>query len=1001
MTSTGMKFFIDLVDIEYDQVLAAFSFYSGFASNNIVYPEKWSGSNSATGYLNTIDSNFYSSGTGRFNGSLIMFLSGQNFNTNNFTSLISYEKLRSGNEILLSSATGNNFNDSVGYSLGVNDANKLYFEYWNPVEGIFTFTYKNILSNKNLILFNKNDSTINLGRYNNNTFSFEIEDFSIYQSEFKHNPSGSLYLGGSPSNNWSNNNSLNFSGYIDKFFFFNNIPLLYSNILASGLFSVATGYEGYNETICYTTGYNINSGFSYTGTTGTFISGFTSGLSGITGYSTGISGYSYSGITGYIKSSLGVYIDNCGNSNEIYEEIAVSGLISGNYITIQALTGIQYITGAKEIYLTGTLSGYSGVYVTGEICNNIFIVSGDVLYDIDNNYLSSLSYREISLLSKIDAGKDLIEYYYEPYKKENLQYNNDLTFNNLNNNFFDSKNTLDDKNILLFAQGQALSTSGGEQVKDGYDTIQKAYLDYFINDNSVELNKNYDNSYELFYDYYKNREGYSVSEVSGYKSGDSVLFGLNAPETGLIDAFVFQNGQKLLSGIDYEVEPLIAVGGTFTGYLLPSTVTSRFVVLNNNTGSINMTGNFNTNVRSILLDNNKFLIGGGFTLVNGVPQSGLARLFAKDNTLDTTFNAQVNGNLSVLSIVKHNNKYIVGGTFTAINGIVQNRIARLNLDGSVDTSFIPNGSGFNDSVYSILTDYQDNIYVGGLFTSYNSIPISRIVKLNKDGVLDTNFNSGNNINNYVYDICPTSDNNIIIGGGFTDINGSGFGRIARMDLNGNIISNIRSGFNDIVYNIVEDQNKNILICGNFTGFSGNNIRAERFIVLDKNENISPLYNPNSGFSASVQKIVIQNDNKILLGGNFTTYKGSGYNRIIRLNSDYSIDTSFLQTGQGFNSTVYVILSYDAIKLKISGSGGNDIFMAKEYPLNFENISGNNSSFSIPKNYNNESSLVFLNGVRQKLNNNYIENSNFDLLSSGYDEPSTNSIIYNNTDDFFV
>ena len=100
---TGIKFFADNLGIKYDQILAAFSFYSGYESNALVYPEKWSGSNSATGYLNIVGCDFYFLGSGFFDGSKIMSLRGQNFAlTEDSTFFISYQKLRTGSEILLS-----------------------------------------------------------------------------------------------------------------------------------------------------------------------------------------------------------------------------------------------------------------------------------------------------------------------------------------------------------------------------------------------------------------------------------------------------------------------------------------------------------------------------------------------------------------------------------------------------------------------------------------------------------------------------------------------------------------------------------------------------------------------------------------------------------------------------------------------------------------------------------------------------------------------------------
>ncbi len=1000
--NTGIKFFMDLVDVEYDQLLAAFSFYSGYQGNNIVYPEIWSGSNSATGYLNKIDGIFYGDGSGFFDGSTLMSLSGQNFElTNDSTFFISYQKLRTGSEILLSSATGSSFNNYQGYCLGVNDANKLYFKYWNPVEGPFTFTYSKTLSDKNLIVVNRTESVLSIGRYNNNDFAYDLEEFNIFENAFQNNSFGSLILGGQPGNiNWVNNGIRNFSGYIDKFYFFKNTSFNYRNILTSGFYAVATGYEGFFENICTETGFFSYSGFTYSGQTGILISGFSSGITGVTGYLTGVSGYSYSGITGYSGKYLGIYYDNCGNSQNIYEQVAVSGLISGNTLFTIALTGTTYITGSVETILSGLISGSGLVVTSGQICDSIFNLTGEALYNVNSGYLLNLSYSEISLLSQVKNNSTL-EVYYSPYEYQNLEYNVDTKFDSVNNNFYSPNYILDDKNILLFAQGQALSQSGYELIPSGYEIIRQASLDYFITGNQIEINKNFNESNQLFYDFYRNRPNYYVSEVSGYNTGSRILFAKSFPESGLEKAFVFRNGQKLLSGIDYDIKSLILAVGAFTSYSSPTIIANRLVTLNNNMGSVDSTGNFNFTVRCAILDNDKFLIGGQFTTYNGITANRIVRIFANNNQLDTSFSGQLN-NGNIYTLLKYKDKYLVGGDFTGINNISQLRISRLNLDGSVDTSFIPAGSGVDSTINSIFTDSQDNIYVAGNFTAYNGMPINRIMKLNNSGILDKTFNAGNIINSSINATCLASNNSIIIGGSFNLINETGFGRIAEMDLNGNIIDNFKSGFNSNVNAISEDKNQNILIGGLFTGYSNNSIRAERFVVLDKNKNISPLYNPTSGFNNNVLKIIVENDNKILIGGGFLLYKNSIYNRIIRLNSDYTIDTTFIQTGQGFNSIVYDMIPYDAIQLKISGSGGNDIFMAKEHALEFKYISGSEGSLITPQKYNNESSVVFLNGIRQKLNDNYVENSQFDFISGYFFETDyLKDPIYDNTNDFFV
>jgi hypothetical protein len=70
---------------------------------------------------------------------------------------------------------------------------------------------------------------------------------------------------------------------------------------------------------------------------------------------------------------------------------------------------------------------------------------------------------------------------------------------------------------------------------------------------------------------------------------------------------------------------------------------------------------------------------------------------------------------------------------------------------------------------------------------------------------------------------------------------------------------------------------------------------------------------------SVSVVHLLSDNKILVGGNFTTYNGASVGNLIRLNSDGSIDNS-LNVGLGFGSGVptSIVQSNDG-KIIIGGS----------------------------------------------------------------------------------
>ena len=132
-----------------------------------------------------------------------------------------------------------------------------------------------------------------------------------------------------------------------------------------------------------------------------------------------------------------------------------------------------------------------------------------------------------------------------------------------------------------------------------------------------------------------------------------------------------------------------------------------------------------------------------------------------------------------------NGRWLIGGDFTFIDGVPRNRIAVLDLDGSVETdNFDRITTGFNNSVNAIAVhtvlnstnlavdnNLLGSIVVGGAFTTYNGVNHSRVVRLNPDGSIDTSFNVGSGTDNPVFAIAIQNDNKIIIAGDFTEVNG--------------------------------------------------------------------------------------------------------------------------------------------------------------------------------------------------------------------------------------
>ena len=141
------------------------------------------------------------------------------------------------------------------------------------------------------------------------------------------------------------------------------------------------------------------------------------------------------------------------------------------------------------------------------------------------------------------------------------------------------------------------------------------------------------------------------------------------------------------------------------------------------------------------------------------------------------FDPNVNGTIRAI-VVQPDGKILIGGDFTMVQGVVRNRIARLNPDGTLDTAFDPNANGF---VLSFAVQMDGKILVGGGFTTIGGQPRFSIARLDINSGLADSFNP--NANGNVYTIAVQSDGRIFAGGTFTTIGGQPRISIARLDAN--------------------------------------------------------------------------------------------------------------------------------------------------------------------------------------------------------------------------
>lgn len=319
----------------------------------------------------------------------------------------------------------------------------------------------------------------------------------------------------------------------------------------------------------------------------------------------------------------------------------------------------------------------------------------------------------------------------------------------------------------------------------------------------------------------------------------------------------------------------------------------------------------------------------------------------------------------------------VGGDFTTFNGVAGlGSIVRLNANGSRDAGFAT-GTGFNNSVYRVFPalDSSGDVYVLGSFTSLNGTPVKNIIRLNANGTIDSGFAGFNLsmssaialVDDGTYDLiaaggwsdgtsflqgpvrigsdgvvkasvgglsdtggirfnfgvsatAPLADGKFYLGGSMTTYGTSTLGRIVRMLPEGTVDSSfvVGTGFNSHVNRVVPaiDSSGDIYVSGSFSSYQGTT-GLGGIIRLNSDGSRDTAFATGTGGDSDSLPILPANDGSgdVYLGGYFTNFNGTvGVNRIIRLNSDGSRDTTFA-TGTGFTGGVGTVY---ALALAIDG-----------------------------------------------------------------------------------
>lgn len=258
-------------------------------------------------------------------------------------------------------------------------------------------------------------------------------------------------------------------------------------------------------------------------------------------------------------------------------------------------------------------------------------------------------------------------------------------------------------------------------------------------------------------------------------------------------------------------------------------------------------------------------------------------------------------------------KVLIGGRFSTINGIPRRNIARLNDDGSLDTSFDP-GSGPDADVTHVVCDSLGRVLIGGKFSTVAGTGRRAIARLFADGRVDPGFSSpfatASGFRANVIALRP--DGRILVGGANLVVSGT-----SGMD---HLVQLLETGVRDVAFTpyalsgetnaLLLQADGKVLIGGSFSGTSASGLGL--FCLSRLNTDGSR----DVGFSHGIQTGLVyslarQSSGKLIVAGDFSTVHGQPRNFIARLENDGSLDATFVPpTASGWSGIKAVAIAPD-------------------------------------------------------------------------------------------
>jgi len=388
---------------------------------------------------------------------------------------------------------------------------------------------------------------------------------------------------------------------------------------------------------------------------------------------------------------------------------------------------------------------------------------------------------------------------------------------------------------------------------------------------------------------------FSLSEWYGYNHTQACVTPTAYPRE--LNPYNFSSGRYQTQDILESYDGGVIAVGDFTSYTANNATTYKDYIFKFDSAYLGHAGDFGTgiqfNVAAFGIAQNpdsSLIVVGRFSSYNNTTANGIIKLTSTGiiNSDDKYFygaGSGFNGGYggACVYVNQSDGKITVGGEFNTYRGDTVTNIVRTNPNGLIDNEF-SNNCKLNAPVLSLATSSQ-GFYAAGKFAS-TQIGTSNIyhgiIRLNSNGTTDTAFNPN--------------------GGSFAD-------------------TNVETYSNAWVNSIAVRSDSVVIVGGTFSKYlrAGSIVgNPNNIVALNTNGTIASVFG--GGLNSYVLTVDVYPDNKILAGGWFSTLNSGVYVRgLIRYNSDYTIDTAFMNNlGRGAGGSAFDVFIVTKVKVLHTG-----------------------------------------------------------------------------------